>query len=116
MGPLATLMLRPRRNPAYTSGALPFLAHQVSCIFSHKTTKEATMTAPETGTTPQPLESIAELVRFAPDTFGFRYDNHVSLFIVTDEGVIVVDPCGQGNPQTPSMIKEAIRSQTDQPV
>jgi glyoxylase-like metal-dependent hydrolase (beta-lactamase superfamily II) len=74
------------------------------------------MTAPESATTPHPLESIAELVRFAPDTYGFRYENHVSLFIVTDEGVILVDPCGQGNPRTPSVIKEAIRSVTDKDV
>jgi glyoxylase-like metal-dependent hydrolase (beta-lactamase superfamily II) len=40
----------------------------------------------------------------------------VALFIVTDDGVSLVDPCGQGNPRTPSMIKEAIRSITDQDV
>ncbi len=73
------------------------------------------MTAPATPAT-QPVESIAELVRFAPDTFGFRYQHHVSLFIVTPEGVILVDPCGQNNARTPSIIKEAIRSVTDQPV
>src|SRR5437588_12057405 len=64
----------------------------------------------------QPLSSIAELVRFAEDTYGFRYENHVSLFVVTDDGVILVDPCGQGNPRTPSLIKEAIRSVTGKDV
>jgi len=62
------------------------------------------------------VESLAELVRFAEDTYGFRYQTHVAMFIVTDEGVIMVDPCGQGNRRTPSMIKEAIRSVTEQPV
>ncbi len=61
-------------------------------------------------------ESIAELVRFVPDVYGFRYQNHVAMFVVTDEGVILVDPIGQGNPRTPSLIKEAIRTITDQPV
>jgi glyoxylase-like metal-dependent hydrolase (beta-lactamase superfamily II) len=61
-------------------------------------------------------ESLAELVRFAPDTFGFRWANHVALFIVTDAGVILVDANGQVNPRTPSLIKEAIRSVTPQPV
>jgi glyoxylase-like metal-dependent hydrolase (beta-lactamase superfamily II) len=79
--------------------------------------EENAMTAPVTSSpADQPLESIAELVRFAPDSYGFRYQNHVSLFIVTGDGVILIDPCGQGNPRTPSMIKEAARSVTDQDV
>ena len=61
-------------------------------------------------------ESLAELVRFAPDTYGFRWVNHVALFIVTDVGVILVDANGQVNPRTPALIKEAIRSVTAQPV
>ena len=32
-------------------------------------------------------ESLAELVRFAPDVYGFRWANHVALFIVTGAGV-----------------------------
>jgi glyoxylase-like metal-dependent hydrolase (beta-lactamase superfamily II) len=63
-----------------------------------------------------PTESIAELARFAPDVYGFRYENHVALFIVTDEGVILADPIGQVNPHTPGVIKEAIRTVTDRPV
>ena len=63
-----------------------------------------------------PTESLAELVRFAPDVYGFRWVNHVALFIVTEAGVILVDPNGQVNPRTPSLIKEAVRSVTDQPV
>src|SRR3989442_5592660 len=63
-----------------------------------------------------PNESLAELVRFTPDAFGFRWVNHVALFIVTEAGVILVDANGQVNPRTPYLIKEAIRSVTAQPV
>ena len=49
-------------------------------------------------------ESLAELVRFAPDVYGFRWANHVAMFIVTDAGVILVDANGQ------------VRSVTAQPV
>jgi glyoxylase-like metal-dependent hydrolase (beta-lactamase superfamily II) len=65
---------------------------------------------------PPTIESLAELARFAPDVYGFRYQNYVSLFVVTPDGVLLVDPIGEGNQRTPSMIKEAIRSVTDQPV
>ncbi len=63
-----------------------------------------------------PTESLAELVRFAPDVYGFRWVNHVAMFIVTNAGVLLVDANGQVNPRTPSLIKEAIRSVTAQPV
>jgi glyoxylase-like metal-dependent hydrolase (beta-lactamase superfamily II) len=63
-----------------------------------------------------PTESLAELVRFAPDVYGFRWVNHVAMFIVTNAGVVLVDANGQVNPRTPSLIKEAIRSVTAQPV
>ena len=63
-----------------------------------------------------PTESLAELVRFVPDVYGVRWANHVALFIVTAGGVILVDPIGQANPRTPGLIKEAIRSVTEQPV
>jgi glyoxylase-like metal-dependent hydrolase (beta-lactamase superfamily II) len=61
-------------------------------------------------------EALAELVRFAPDVYGFRVGNHVAMFIVTDEGVITADPLGQQSPQAPALLKDAIRSVTDQPV
>ena len=61
-------------------------------------------------------ESLAELVRFAPDVYGFRSVNHVALFIVTRAGVILIDPIGQVNPRAPAMIKEAIRAVTAEPV
>jgi glyoxylase-like metal-dependent hydrolase (beta-lactamase superfamily II) len=63
-----------------------------------------------------PTESLAELVRFVPDVYGFRGANHVALFVVTPTGVILVDPIGEGNPRTPALIKEAIRSVTAEPV
>ena len=61
-------------------------------------------------------ESLAELVRFAPDVYGFRYVNHVAMFIVTGAGVILVDPIGQVNRGTPALIKAAIRAVTAEPV
>ena len=61
-------------------------------------------------------ESRAELVRFTPDVYGFRYVNHVALFIVTNAGVILVDPIGQVNRGTPALIKAAIRAVTAEPV
>lgn len=61
-------------------------------------------------------ESLAELVRFVPDVYGFRYVNHVAMFIVTSAGVILVDPIGQVNTRTPALMKEAIRAVTAEPV
>jgi glyoxylase-like metal-dependent hydrolase (beta-lactamase superfamily II) len=49
--------------------------------------------------------------------YAFRYLNHVSLFVPTDDGVVVVDPIGGGgNPQAPTALKGAIASITPQPV
>jgi glyoxylase-like metal-dependent hydrolase (beta-lactamase superfamily II) len=62
------------------------------------------------------IDVLSELLRFAPDVYGLRWDNHVAMFTVTPEGVLVVDPCGEGNPNTPSLLKATIRSVTDQPV
>lgn len=61
-------------------------------------------------------ESLAELVRAADDAYVFRYQNHAGMFIVSDAGVLLCDPIGEGNPRTPYLIKEAIRSVTDRPV
>lgn len=63
-----------------------------------------------------PTESLAELVRFAPDVYGFRWQNHVALFIVTGEGVVLCDPIGWANARAPYVLKEAVRAVTDQPV
>jgi hypothetical protein len=38
------------------------------------------------------------------------------MFTVTPEGVLVVDPCGEGNLNTPALLKQAVRSITDLPV
>src|SRR5579862_6303181 len=62
------------------------------------------------------IESLAELVRIAEAAYVFRYQNHTGMFIVSDAGVLLCDPIGEGNPRTPHLIKEAIRSVTDQPV
>jgi glyoxylase-like metal-dependent hydrolase (beta-lactamase superfamily II) len=61
-------------------------------------------------------QSVFELMRLGPDVYTFRSIGHVSMFITTSEGVILVDPVGQSNPQSPSVLKEAIAAVTDQPV
>jgi hypothetical protein len=61
-------------------------------------------------------QSMAEFVRVKPDVYAFRFLNHVSMFVVGNDGVLVVDPIGQANPRAPAVLKEAIRSVTDQPV
>ncbi len=73
--------------------------------------------APVVAQQPAPLpQSLSEFVRLKEDVYAFRFQNHVSMFIPTDEGAIVVDPIGQSNRQAPSVYKEAIRSVTDRPV
>ena len=62
------------------------------------------------------IDVLSELLRFAPDVYGLRWDNHVAMFTVTPGGVLVCDPCGEGNTNTPSLLKAAIRSVTDLPV
>lgn len=68
---------------------------------------------------PPPMlpQSVAELTQIKEDVYAFRYLGHVSLFVPTDEGVVVVDPIGGGgNPQAPVALKGAIASVTSQPV
>jgi glyoxylase-like metal-dependent hydrolase (beta-lactamase superfamily II) len=61
--------------------------------------------------------SVSELTQIREDVYAFRYLGHVSLFVPTDEGVVVVDPIGGGgNPQAPVALKGAIASITSQPV
>ena len=62
------------------------------------------------------MESLGELVQFKPDTYGVRWQRHLALFIVTGEGVILVDPIGQINPRAPYFVKEAIAQVTPLPV
>ncbi len=59
---------------------------------------------------------FADLTQVADDTYVWRYRDYVTLFIVTDEGVIAADPIGLTNPREPELYKEVIRSVTDQPV
>jgi glyoxylase-like metal-dependent hydrolase (beta-lactamase superfamily II) len=55
-------------------------------------------------------------VRIKPDVYAFRYQNHVAVFVPTDDGVILIDPIGQANAQAPAMLEAAVRSVTDKPV
>jgi glyoxylase-like metal-dependent hydrolase (beta-lactamase superfamily II) len=64
----------------------------------------------------QAPQSRMELIRVADDVYSFRYASHITMFIVTDEGVVTADPLGQQNPEAPNLLKAAIRSVTDQPV
>ncbi|MFN0074384.1 MAG: MBL fold metallo-hydrolase [Chloroflexota bacterium] len=74
--------------------------------------------SPSAAQQPAPLpQSVAELIRVREDVYAFRYLNHVSLFVPTDEGVVVVDPIGGGgNAQAPTALKGAIASISNQPV
>lgn len=58
----------------------------------------------------------ADLQQFADDTYAFVNSGYVSLFIVTDKGVIATDPSSQGGPERAEAYKAAIASVTDQPV
>jgi glyoxylase-like metal-dependent hydrolase (beta-lactamase superfamily II) len=75
-------------------------------------------TAPTAVAQQQPTgpRSVVELIRVHDDVYSFRYLNHITMFVVTDEGVITADPLGQQSPRAPFMLKEAIRSVTEQPV
>jgi glyoxylase-like metal-dependent hydrolase (beta-lactamase superfamily II) len=63
------------------------------------------------------LESLAELVRVAPDAYLVRHQNHVALCIVAGEaGVVLIDPIGLLDPRVPELIRSAIGVVTEQPV
>jgi glyoxylase-like metal-dependent hydrolase (beta-lactamase superfamily II) len=74
--------------------------------------------APRTvlGQNATPAALADELQQFADDTYAFVRGGYVSLFIVTDEGVIATDPSSQGGPERAEAYKAAIASVTDQPV
>jgi hypothetical protein len=61
-------------------------------------------------------QSLAELLRLHDDTYVFRSAGYTSLFITTDDGVIVIDPIGGPNAANPAALKAAIATVTDQPV
>lgn len=58
----------------------------------------------------------ADLQQIAEDTYAFNNSGYVSLFIVTDDGVIATDPGSQSGPERAEAYKAAIASVTDQPV
>jgi glyoxylase-like metal-dependent hydrolase (beta-lactamase superfamily II) len=58
----------------------------------------------------------ADLQQFADDTYAFVNSGYISLFIVTDEGVIATDPGSQGGPERAEAYRAAIASVTDQQV
>jgi glyoxylase-like metal-dependent hydrolase (beta-lactamase superfamily II) len=58
----------------------------------------------------------ADLQQFADDTYAFTNGGYISLFIVTDEGVIATDPGSQQGPERAEAYKAAIASVTDQQV
>jgi len=58
----------------------------------------------------------ADLQQFAEDTYAFTNGGYVSLFIVTDAGVIATDPGSQQGPERAEAYRAAIASVTDQPV
>lgn len=60
--------------------------------------------------------SSADLQQIAEDTYAFNNSGYISLFIVTDEGVIATDPGSQSGPERAEAYKAAIASVTDQPV
>jgi glyoxylase-like metal-dependent hydrolase (beta-lactamase superfamily II) len=62
---------------------------------------------------PQPAD---EVIQVADDTYAFVSSNYVSLFIVTDEGVIATDPASQFDTDRVNRYAAAIAEITDQPV
>jgi glyoxylase-like metal-dependent hydrolase (beta-lactamase superfamily II) len=63
-----------------------------------------------------PSAPPSEVQQLAEDTYAFVSGGYVSLFIVTDEGVIATDPGGLVDSSRPAAYKDAIASVTDQPV
>ncbi|MEA2594475.1 MAG: hypothetical protein QOF01_944 [Thermomicrobiales bacterium] len=63
-----------------------------------------------------PVPPAAEVMQFADDTYAFVSSGYISLFVVTDEGVIATDPASQFDTERADRYKAAIASVTDQPV
>jgi glyoxylase-like metal-dependent hydrolase (beta-lactamase superfamily II) len=68
------------------------------------------------GSTPEPVAPTDTLIPVADDTYAFVSGGYVSLFVVTDAGVIATDPASQFDPDRVNRYKAAIESVTDQPV
>ena len=63
-----------------------------------------------------PSAATGEVQQFADDTYAFVSGGYVSLFIVTDEGVIATEPGSLVDPSRAEAYEAAIASVTDQPV
>ena len=63
-----------------------------------------------------PAARAAEVQQIAEDTYAFASRGYVSLFIVTDEGVIATDPGSLVDPGRAEAYRAAIAEVTDQPV
>jgi len=72
----------------------------------------ATVMVPAPTVAAQP-QTIMQLARLADDVYLFTMTSYQSMFIVTDEGVILLDPIG---PERAPSLKAAVASVTDQPV
>ena len=79
----------------------------------------AVTAAPVAAQQPAPFPRyLVELAQLNEDTYAVRIGGYSSVFITTDEGVILVDPIGGGgnSPNNPETLKTIIAGVTDQPV
>lgn len=76
----------------------------------------ASMRVAAQSSTPEPEAPTDEVVPFGDDTYAFVSGGYVSLFVVTEAGVIATDPSSQFDPDRVNRYKAAIESVTDQPV
>ena len=93
---------------------------------SRRTLQKLALAAPASVALAAPSRALAQeatpsapspdLQQFGDDTYAFVNSGYVSLFIVTDEGVIATDPGSQGGPERAEAYRAAIASVTDQPV
>lgn len=60
--------------------------------------------------------ATGEIQQFAEDTYAYVSGGYVSMFIVTDEGVILTEPSSLVDPGRAEAMKAVIASLTDQPV
>jgi glyoxylase-like metal-dependent hydrolase (beta-lactamase superfamily II) len=93
---------------------------------SRRTMQKLALAAPASAVLAAPRGALAQeatpgapspdLQQFGDDTYAFVNSGYISLFIVTDEGVIATDPSSQGGPERAEAYRAAIASVTDQPV
>ena len=63
-----------------------------------------------------PVPPTDEVMQFGEDTYAFVGSGYVSLFVVTDEGVIATDPSSQADTERATRLEAAIAAITDHPV